>query len=120
LPSCSLFERSGDKDLPWLRIPLHKSSRTGTHPTKTETHRRSQSVDPNRQDESGLIRTSLRYGLVSSVRAGMVLSFGVMFDCARLLLFLTAAVLFYLLAGSLAGGKRGGVLSALDTVLGDR
>jgi hypothetical protein len=35
-------------------------------------------------------------------------------------LFLTAAVLFYLLAGSLAGGKRGGVLSALDTVLGDR
>jgi len=49
------LERSGDKDLPWLRIPLHKSSRTGAHSTKTETQLRSQSVDPNRQDESGLI-----------------------------------------------------------------
>src|ERR1700680_697870 len=51
----------------------------------------------------------------------------VMFDSARLLLFLTAAVLLavapgpgmlYVLARSLAGGKREGVLSALGTFLG--
>src|ERR1700686_2550595 len=50
-----------------------------------------------------------------------------MFDSARLLLFLTAAVLLavapgpgmlYVLARSLAGGKREGVLSALGTFLG--
>jgi hypothetical protein len=29
---------SGDKDLLSLRIPLHKSSRTGAHPAKTATH----------------------------------------------------------------------------------
>src|SRR6266568_1601380 len=51
----------------------------------------------------------------------------IMFDSARLLLFLTAAVLLaiapgpgmlYVLARSLAGGKREGVLSALGTFLG--
>src|SRR5579864_9426333 len=50
-----------------------------------------------------------------------------MFDSARFLLFLTAAVLLaiapgpgmlYVLARSLAGGKREGVLSALGTFLG--
>jgi threonine/homoserine/homoserine lactone efflux protein len=50
-----------------------------------------------------------------------------MFDSARLLLFLTAAVLLavapgpgmlYVLARSLAGGKREGMLSALGTFLG--
>src|ERR1039458_5539623 len=50
-----------------------------------------------------------------------------MFDSTRLLLFLTAAVLLavapgpgmlYVLARSLAGGKREGVLSALGTFLG--
>ena len=50
-----------------------------------------------------------------------------MFDSARLLLFLTAAVLLavapgpgmlYVLARSLAGGKREGVLSAVGTFLG--
>jgi threonine/homoserine/homoserine lactone efflux protein len=50
-----------------------------------------------------------------------------MFDSARLILFLTAAVLLavapgpgmlYVLARSLAGGKREGVLSALGTFLG--
>src|SRR3979411_2705197 len=50
-----------------------------------------------------------------------------MFDSARLFLFLTAAVLLavapgpgmlYVLARSLAGGKREGVLSALGTFLG--
>ncbi len=66
MPSCSLSERSGDKDLPWLRIPLHKSSRTGTHSTKTETHRRRQSVDPNRQDESGLIVLKLTFAALST------------------------------------------------------
>jgi len=50
-----------------------------------------------------------------------------MVDSARILLFLTAAVLLavapgpgmlYVLARSLAGGKREGVLSALGTFLG--
>jgi threonine/homoserine/homoserine lactone efflux protein len=50
-----------------------------------------------------------------------------MFDCAKLILFLTAAVLLaiapgpgmvYVLARSLAGGKREGILSALGTFLG--
>jgi threonine/homoserine/homoserine lactone efflux protein len=50
-----------------------------------------------------------------------------MFDSTRFLLFLTAAVLLaispgpgmlYVLARSLAGGKREGVLSALGTFLG--
>src|SRR6266852_3107222 len=50
-----------------------------------------------------------------------------MFDSTKLLLFLTAAVLLavapapgrlYVLARSLAGGKREGVLSALGTFLG--
>jgi threonine/homoserine/homoserine lactone efflux protein len=50
-----------------------------------------------------------------------------MFDFTRVLLFLTAAVLLavapgpgmlYVLARSLAGGKRKGVLSALGTFLG--
>ncbi len=50
-----------------------------------------------------------------------------MFDSTRILLFLTAAVLLavapgpgmlYVLARSLAGGKREGVLSALGTFLG--
>jgi hypothetical protein len=36
----TLRERD-DKDLPSLRIPLHKSSRTGAHPAKTATHSRS-------------------------------------------------------------------------------
>jgi threonine/homoserine/homoserine lactone efflux protein len=51
----------------------------------------------------------------------------IMFDSARMVLFLTAAVLLavapgpgmlYVLARSLAGGKREGVLSALGTFLG--
>ena len=50
-----------------------------------------------------------------------------MFDCTRIFLFLTAALLLavapgpgmlYVLARSLAGGKREGVLSALGTFLG--
>src|SRR5258706_15928185 len=53
--------------------------------------------------------------------------FTIMFDSTRLLLFLTAAVLLavapgpgmlYVLARSLAGGKREGALSALGTFLG--
>ena len=53
--------------------------------------------------------------------------FSIMLDSTRLFLFLTAAVLLavvpgpgmlYVLARSLAGGKREGVLSALGTFLG--
>src|ERR1700676_1173901 len=52
-----------------------------------------------------------------------------MFDSTRLLLFLTAALLLavapgpgmlYVLARTLAGGKREGLLSALGTLLGGR
>jgi hypothetical protein len=69
-----------------------------------------------------------RYCLISTA-GHLSYNLFIMFDCARLLLFLTAAVLLalaprpgflYVLARSLAGGKRGGVLSALDTFLGRR
>jgi threonine/homoserine/homoserine lactone efflux protein len=57
----------------------------------------------------------------------MAYNLSIMFDSTRLLLFLTAALLLavapgpgmlYVLARSLAGGKREGVLSALGTFLG--
>src|SRR6266404_620621 len=64
---------------------------------------------------------------IATCRACSRRIFFIMFESTRLLLFLTAAVLLavapgpgmlYVLARSLAGGKREGVLSALGTFLG--
>jgi threonine/homoserine/homoserine lactone efflux protein len=77
-------------------------------------------ADPNAPSQGASFRDTLHYASSASYNFKM-------FDTHRLLLFLAAALLlaitpgpgiFYVLARSLAGGKREGILSSLGTFVG--